>query len=160
VPYNHVTWAHKLSPKSEVSSQKSNTDSGLSTHDFRLQQCFFGEHLVRTDPFKTVAIAESEKTAVICSFFYPKYLWVASGSLDGLNYDKCKVLKDREVILFPDVNCYEKWRVKAREMNLRFPAARFRADNTLERTANWHERNLGIDMADRWIEQLQLNLNT
>jgi hypothetical protein len=153
-PFNHVTWAHKLSPKSEVLSQKSNNDSGLSTQDFRLRQCFFGEHLLTTDPFKTVAIAESEKTAVICSFVYPRYIWLASGSLEGINVDKCRVLKEREVILFPDVNGYDKWRMKAREMNLRYPAARFRVDSTLERTATWHERYIGIDMADRWIEQL------
>ena len=154
-PFNHVTWAHTvLSRKSQVESLKSGADSRLQTQDFRLQQCFFGEHLLTTDPFKTVAIAESEKTAVIASFFYPKYIWLASGSLDGLNYDKCKVLKDREVILYPDMNGYDKWRMKAREMNLRFPAARFRVDSTLERTANWYERRQGIDIADRWIDQL------
>jgi hypothetical protein len=52
------------------------------------------------------------------------------------------------------VNGYQKWRQKARELRLRLPEARFRVDDTLERTANWHERHLGIDMADRWIEQL------
>jgi len=153
-PFNHITWVHKLSPKSEVLSQKSDTDLILSTQDFRLKQCFFGEHLLGTDPFKTVAIAESEKTAVICNFFYPKYIWLACGSLEGLNFDKCKVLKDREAILFPDVNGYEKWRMKAREMNLRYPNARFRVDDTLERTATDDERERGIDIADRWIEQL------
>lgn len=144
-PFNHVTWAHAL-----VGSKKD--------ANFQLRQCFFGEHLLHTDPFKTVAIAESEKTAVICSFVYPKYIWLASGSLEGINVDKCRVLKKREVILFPDVNGYDKWRMKAREMNLRYPAARFRVDATLERTATWHERYLGIDMADRWIEQLLTKL--
>ena len=153
-PFNHVTWVHRLSPKSEVLSQKSNPDLRLLTLDFRLQQCFFGEHLLSTDPFKTIAIAESEKTAVICSFMNPKYIWLASGSLEGINIDKCRVLKEREVILFPDVNGYEKWRTKAREMNLRYPNARFRVDNTLERIATDEERERGIDMADRWIEQL------
>jgi hypothetical protein len=169
VPFNHVTWVHVLSrksqvespksnpgvsSKSEVLSPKSNTDSRLPAHDFRLQQCFFGEHLLHTDPFMTVAIAESEKTAVIAGFFYPKYIWLACGSLDGLNYDKCKVLKEREVILFPDVNGYDKWKMKAREMNLRFPNARFRVNDTLERTATEEERAKGIDMADRWIDEL------
>ena len=85
---------------------------------------------------------------------YPKYIWLACGSLEGLNFDKCKVLKDREVVLFPDVNGYDKWRIKAREMNLRYPNARFSVDNTLEHTATDEERERGIDMADRWIEQL------
>jgi hypothetical protein len=156
-PFNHITWAHTLlaSELAVVNSESGKTHhSQLTTHHFELKQCFFGEHLLRTDPFKTVAIAESEKTAVICSFVYPKYIWLACGSLDGLNHDKCKVLKDREVILFPDVNGYKKWRAKAREMNLRFPAARFRTDSTLEQTATGEERPKGIDIADRWIEQL------
>ena len=155
-PFNHIAWVHALSPKSEVLSQKSKTNSGLKTLDFGLRQCFFGEHLLLTDPFKTVAIAEREKTAVICSFFYPKYIWLAAGSLEGLSMDKCKVLKDRRVILYPDVNGYDKWKLKAREMNLRLVHAKFKVDDTLERVANWYERRQGIDIADLWIEQLTI----
>jgi hypothetical protein len=153
-PFNHITWAHKL--MSEVRNQKSDKASDIrpQTSDFQLKQCFFGEHLLHTDPYKTVAIAESEKTAIIASFFYPKYIWLASGSLEGLSWDKCKVLKDRDVILFPDVNGYHKWRQKARELRLRLPEARFRVDDTLERVASDEERARGIDIADRWIEQL------
>jgi hypothetical protein len=154
-PFNHVTWSHTLlSPKSKVASPKSGIDSGLQTQDFRLKQCFFGEHLLKTDPYKTVAIAESEKTAIICTNFYPKYIWLAAGSMEGLSREKCKVLKDRRVILFPDVNGYGKWRMKAREMNLRYVASRFSVDDTLERVASDEERARGIDMADRWIDQL------
>jgi len=157
-PYNHVTWAHTLLGSSGNSSSslniEKNTAPATATATFQLRQCFFGEHLIRTDPTKTVAIAESEKTAIVCSFFYPKYIWLAAGSLEGLSREKCRVLQDREVILFPDVNGYDKWQKKAREMNLRYPAARFRTDATLERTATSEERAKGIDMADRWIEQL------
>jgi hypothetical protein len=71
-----------------------------------------------------------------------------------LSWDKCKVLANRDVILYPDVNGYQKWRQKARELRLRLPEARFRVDDTLERTASDEERERGIDMADRWIEQL------
>jgi hypothetical protein len=155
-PFNHISWAHTLLSSSSTgsSSGHSGKQTATATATFQLKQCFFGEHLLHTDPFKTVAIAESEKTAVIASFFYPRYIWLASGSLEGLNWDKCKVLKDRRVILYPDVNGYSKWRQKAREMNLRLPAARFTVDDTLERTANWYERRQGIDIADRWIDQL------
>ncbi|HZX59969.1 MAG TPA: DUF6371 domain-containing protein [Mucilaginibacter sp.] len=158
-PFNHITWAHTLLMRSANCQMrneelKKTSAIGISTSDFKLQQCFFGEHLLLTDPFKTVAIAESEKTAVICSFFYPKYIWLAAGSLEGLSWDKCKVLKDRNVKLYPDVNGYDKWRQKAREMNLRLPAARFSVDDTLEQVATDDERERGIDIADRWIEQL------
>lgn len=142
-PYNHIAWAHALSQKLKVESQ-----------NFVLQQCFFGEHLLNSHPFKTVAIAESEKTTIICNMFYPEYIWLAAGSLDGLSLNKCRVLKDRRVILFPDVNGYDRWKLKAREMNQRMPAANFTADDTLERTATPTERTLGIDIADRWIEQI------
>ncbi|MBS1523918.1 MAG: hypothetical protein JST50_23145 [Bacteroidetes bacterium] len=159
VPFNHIAWVHSVlmrNAEGQMQNEKKEENSaiGIPTSDFKLKQCFFGEHLLNTDPFKIMAIVESEKTAVICSFFYPKYIWLACGSLEGLNYDKCKVLKEREVILFPDVNGYDKWKKKAREMNLRFPAARFRVNNVLERTATEEERSKGIDMADRWIEQL------
>jgi hypothetical protein len=158
-PFNHITWAHTVlaGESGVVSSELGDAHpSPLSARNFQLQQCFFGEHLLHTDPFKTVAIAESEKTAVIASFFYPKYIWLAAGSLEGLSWDKCKVLKDRRVILFPDVNGYDKWRLKAREMRLRLPGAKFTVDNTLERVATDEERARGIDIADRWIEQLTI----
>lgn len=154
-PFNHIHWVHAaLSCSSTGSSSNTKEQTAAATATFQLQQCFFGEHLLLTDPFKTVAIAESEKTAVIASFFYTRYIWLASGSLDGLSWDKCRVLKDRRVILYPDVNGYNKWRQKAHEMNLRLPGARFTVDDTLERVATDEERARGIDIADRWIEQL------
>ena len=174
-PFNHITWAHSaLMRKSEgqmrndltlrnaegqMRSEKNeeNFAIGIPTSEFNIKQCLFGEHLLHTDPYKTVAIAESEKTAIIASFFYPKYIWLASGSLEGLSWDKCKVLKDRRVILFPDVNGYEKWRLKARELNLRLPGATFTVDDTLERVASDEERARGIDIADRWIDQLTID---
>ena len=121
---------------------------------FNLQQCFFGEHLLLTDPFKIVAIAESEKTAVVCSFYYPEYIWLAAGSLEGLSFSKCRVLKDREVKLYPDLNGYDKWLYKAREYTQRITTAHFTVDDTLERIALPEEREKGLDMADRWLDQI------
>ncbi|MEO6851003.1 MAG: DUF6371 domain-containing protein [Mucilaginibacter sp.] len=155
-PFNHISWAHALEMRNAKVQLRNENNSAIGnpTSEFNLKQCLFGEHLLNTDPFKTVAIAESEKTAVICSFIYPKYIWLACGSLQGINLDKCSVLKDRRVILFPDVNGYDKWRMKAREMKLRLPGANFTVDDTLERLASADERSQGVDIADRWIEQL------
>jgi len=144
-PYNHIAWAHNLSQKSKVESQKP---------DFSLQQCFFGEHLLNTHPFKTVAIAEAEKTAIVCSFIYPEYLWLAAGSLEGLNVGKCSVLKNRRVILYPDLNAYHHWKLKKQELRGRLHNLNMSIDNSLERTATPEERQRGIDLADRWIEQM------
>jgi len=169
-PYNHIAWAHSLLDRKSGSQKVGKIESqedgkqklsdlcglpGFRTKGFNLQQCFFGEHLLNTHPFKTVAIAESEKTAIICTFFYPEYIWLAAGSLEGLSRNKCRVLKDRRVILFPDVNGYDKWKLKAHEMNLRLPTTNFTVDTTLERIATPDERTRGIDIADRWIEQIR-----
>lgn len=163
--FNHITWVHTvLSRKPQVSNQKSDLtqNSRLRTQDFTIRQCFFGEHLLLLEPNKTVAITESEKTAIIASVYYPNYIWIATGSLEGLSVDKCQVLKNRRVILFPDVNGYAKWHNKARELNLKIPTATFTVDNYLERTATPGERLRGVDIADRWIDEflLQLEIET
>ncbi|WP_233901707.1 DUF6371 domain-containing protein, partial [Tenacibaculum piscium] len=45
-PYNHISWEH------------------TKIDNFNLEQCYFGEHLLNEDKTKTVAICESEKTAI------------------------------------------------------------------------------------------------
>jgi hypothetical protein len=160
-PFNHITWVHSLlSPKSEARSLKSEVDSpksdltqdsGLKTYD--LKQCFFGEHLLDFEPGKTVAIVESEKTAVIASIYHPAYLWLAAGSADGLSLEKCRALEGREVILFPDVNNYAKWHDKARYLNNKLFSTTFRTDKTLELAATPQTRTRGTDIADQWIDE-------
>lgn len=167
-PFNHVAWVHKLVRKSE--SQKSpeeaattinnQTDpshlsdsrtSGLS--DFILKQCLFGEHLLWQDTEAIVGITESEKTAVMASIIMPDIIWLAAGSLHGLDADKCRVLKNRTVGLFPDVGAYHIWAAKARELNLAIRSASFGVHDEMERTATEKERLNGADMADRWMEE-------
>lgn len=152
-PYNHISWVHSLVGSGQL-SVGSNANCKPATANFSLQQCFFGEHLLSKHPFKTVAITESEKTAVICTFVYPEYIWLAAGSLDGLNINKCSVLKNRTIILYPDLNCYEKWQQKAREMRLRIPNTVITVDHALEKSATDEERARGLDMADHWIDQI------
>lgn len=69
----------------------------------------FGEHLLKQYPFKNVAIVESEKTAVICSFFWSEYIWLATGGKSQLN-DRLLVLKGRKIVAFPDVDGYQEWK--------------------------------------------------
>jgi len=154
-PFNHITWVHKaLSLKSKVLSPKSDAtlDSGLQTQDFHLRQCFFGEHLLPHYPNKPVAIVESEKTAVIASIYAKQFVWLAAGSLEGLGIDKCQVLKNRTVFLFPDVNGYAKWCDKARELNLRMPTTTFGVDKTMQSYLTPDNVAHGGDIADIWID--------
>ena len=130
-PFNHINWVHTL----------------LKQPAFELRQCLFGSHLL-IDKTKPVAIVESEKTAVIASIYLPQFIWVAVGSLTNLNAERCSVLNGRTVILFPDLNGFEKWNTKAKELS---HIARITVSDLLERKATETERKQGLDLADYLI---------
>lgn len=131
-PYNHIHWAHSL----------------FKTNEFELRQCLFGEHLITFDLFKPIAIVESEKTAIIASVYLPQFIWVAVGSLTNLSAEKCSILKGRSVTLFPDLNGFDKWNKKAKELS---HIANFTVSNLLERKATDAEKKQGLDLADYLI---------
>ena len=120
----------------------------LKQPEFELRQCLFGEHLL-IDKTKPVAIVESEKTAVIASVYLPQFIWVAVGSLTNLNAEKCSILKGRTVTLFPDLNGFDKWSSKAKELS---HLANFTVSDLLERKATEAERKQGFDLADYLIK--------
>jgi hypothetical protein len=123
--------------------------------EFVLNQCFFGEHLL-SESIKPVAIVESEKTAIIASYFYPQFVWLASGGIDGLNPDKWNVLKGRTVTLFPDLKAFEKWKAKAKEIS---KIAKVTVSEYLEHIATEAERKEGLDLAD-YLLKLDLKQHT
>ena len=131
-PFNHINWVHKVIKQAE----------------FELKQCLFGEHLLN-DKTKPVAIVESEKTAVIASVYLPQFIWVAVGSIANLNAEKCSILKGRTVILFPDLNGFEKWSSKAKQLS---HLATFSVSDLLERKATEAEKKQGFDLADYLIK--------
>jgi hypothetical protein len=131
-PYDRISWAH----------------TALKQPEFELKQCLFGEHLL-IDKTKPVAIVESEKTAVIASVYFPQFIWLAVGGLSNLNPEKCSVLKGRIVILFPDLNGFDKWSKKAKELS---GLAIFTVSDLLERKANETEKQQGFDLADYLVK--------
>ena len=96
-PYSKITWIHKINKQS----------------DFVLQQCLFGLHLIKENNSKTVAIVESEKTAIIMCILMPENIWMATGSKTGLNEKVLQPLKGHKVILFPDKTEYGAWADKS-----------------------------------------------
>ena len=68
-PRSYVGWAHTF----------------LHLPDFNLCQCFFGEHLLAQHPTMSVAIVESEKTAIIASHFISNFIWLATGGFGTLD---------------------------------------------------------------------------
>lgn len=139
-PFNHITWAHTVIAKQLQALGQ--------PEYFELKQCLFGEHLLAAEPGKPVGIVESEKTAIIASAILPQFIWLACGSLQGLNAAKCGVLKGRSVMLFPDVNAYDKWRLKAQELNRAMPDTMFMVSEVLERMATVADRMNGVDIGD------------
>jgi hypothetical protein len=132
-PFSHLTWSHKV----------------LKLENFNHKLCLFGEHLLKPDPAKAVAIVESEKTAMISSVYMPQYIWLAVGGLSQLTADRCSVLKGRSVMLYPDLNAYEKWKAKGDEFG-------FKTSNVLENKATEEEKKQGLDIADYL---LRVNIN-
>jgi len=122
----------------------------LNNQEANLLDCFFGEHLFKLFPEKQIAIVESEKTAIICSIYYPNYLWIATGGVNGCKwteYEVCKVLEGRVVVLFPDLGCYEKWSEKAKEIQSKVSCV-IKVSSTLEKNATEEQKSEGMDLAD------------
>jgi len=127
-PFNQISWVHTV----------------VKLPDYKLKQCFFGEHLLK-DNNKPVAIVESEKTAVIASVYLPQFIWLAAGSSEGLSEEKFHVLQDRNVVLYPDLNSFEKWNKKVHELSY---IANISISDLLEKKATKKELEQGLDLAD------------
>ena len=102
----------------------------LKLKSFNLNQCLFGLHLINETNQKTIALVESEKTAIIMSIIKPQYTWLATGGKSGLKYEFLKHLKQYQIVAFPDKGEYSDWLKKATELNsLGF---KIKIDNWLE----------------------------
>lgn len=101
-----MNWIHSILKK-----------QGRLPEDFRLQQCFAGEHLLVKYPDKPVAIVEAYSTALCLSALIDEYVWLAADCLQGLTLRKCRVLSGRVIILFPDLDGYELWEKRAEEIS-------------------------------------------
>jgi len=139
-PYNHISWVHSV----------------LKISDFKLKQCFFGEHLLKQ--YKPIAIVESEKTAVIASAYISAFNWLAVGSLNNLNARMCKVLEGKTVALYPDLNAFDKWKEKAKEIETKLNV-KFIISNLLQKESTNEEKLNGYDLADYLVEQDWLSIN-
>lgn len=83
---------------------------------------FFGMHLLNKYPNATVNIVESEKTAVLMAIAYGNHatqVWIACGGLEMLSRERIKPIIDqgRKVVLYPDRDGIEKWRIKAEQLH-------------------------------------------
>lgn len=128
--------------------------------DYVLQQCLFGEHLLKypENISKTVAIVESEKTAIVCSILLPEYVWLSRGSKTGAKWylpEVHKCLIGRKVVLFPDLGAYEAWKEEAEKLN--YQGCTVTVNRLLEDQATETDRKAGYDIADMLINQILTN---
>ena len=79
-------------------------------------QCLFGEHRLM-EWEDTVALVESEKTAIYMSLRYPNILWLATGGKQNFKPEVLWPLCGREVYVLPDADALDKWMAKAEVLN-------------------------------------------
>ncbi len=139
-PYDHISWVHK----------------DILTDIHELKQCFFGEHLINQFKSKPIAIVESEKSAIICTYFLPEFVWLSAGNINGLSIEKFKVLSGRKVVLFPDLGkANDIWQQKANEFK---HIAEVSISDYLQRIATHEQQTNGLDLADYLIETITKNV--
>lgn len=137
-----VDWVHSRLKK-----------ASLLPDSWELTQCFFAEHLLNKYPNEPINIVESEKSATI-AFATLGGVWIATGGKQGLNADKCKVLKGRSVTLYPDLGAFNEWAEKGHRIAKEIGFT-LRVSDLLERTATDADRLNGLDIADYLIRELQ-----
>ncbi len=76
--------------------------------------CLFGlPQLLSADAHQPIAIVEAPKTAVICTPYFPDFIWMAVGALSYLNADRLAPLRGRRIELFPDLSkdrsAFDRW---------------------------------------------------
>ena len=94
-----INWVHAIMRR-----------EGSLPEAWELTQCLYGEHLLKDNPDKIVAVVEAYKTAHVGAILMPDMVWLATDSLQGLTAERLAPLKGRTVIFFPDEGKgYEIW---------------------------------------------------
>lgn len=131
------------------------------TNDLKVS-CLFGEHLLSKYPLHTVALVEAPKTAIYGTLYFGlpqqpgSLLWLAVYNKSSFTLDRLKILKGREVVVFPDLSkdgsTYLEWQQKADMYEGQLPGTRFTFSDLLEKLAPDEDRQEGYDLADYLIK--------
>ena len=118
--------------------------------------CLFGTHLLGEERKagcepQPCAVVEAEKTAVILSEHFPRYLWLAAGGLNELTHGKLFPLRRHRIILFPDTDeqchAYTLWYRIAQEAS-RMLDQTVTVSPLLELRATPEQKRRKIDLVD------------
>lgn len=123
------------------------------TRDLRPELHLYGLHLLnrKGNENKSIAIVESEKSAVLGNYFFPEMIWMATSGLSNLKYERLKPLSGRQIILFPDSGCSDLWRDKIDKENIRRVM-----DISVNDTFENPEFIKGYDIADYIVDEIMI----
>ena len=124
----------------------------MQLKNFNLCQCLFGLHLIDNSFCKTIAIVESEKTAIIMSLFKPEYVWLATGGKGFLKNEMLQQIKEYNIVAFPDKGEYKDWFIKSTELNS--IGYKIEVNNWLENS----DYEIGTDLADVYISLINTKI--
>ncbi len=154
--YDSVTGRRDKNKFSWIKNQNENLE---------MRQVFFGLHLLNYFKNNTVGIVESEKTAMLCDLFFDdKIVWLASGGLQGITERKMKDLRERTVVLFPDlsaenskIKAYDEWKKKAKIIgeNLKM---NIKINTYLNFYSSGEEQNNQEDLGDFILRNIKRNM--
>ena len=159
----HTSWLHSRLQFSEYRNKPlPDWLQGYLNNDTKVS-CLFGEHLLSKYPHNPIALVEAPKTAIYGTMYFgfpeepTNLLWLSVFNLSSLNFEKCKVLKGRDVYLFPDASkqgtAYTTWSNKASEIESKLSGTRFIVSDLLEQCAPDRDKEQGNDLADYLILQ-------
>ena len=135
-------------------------------HDYELQHCLFGLHLLPSDICpqpSAIGIVESEKTAVICSILRPECVWLSCGGLQMFKPELLSPLIDYKVVIFPDTDTtgetFATWTQVAQQACKLYPFKHpIRVSNLLEKQASQDQKSRKIDIVDFLFENNASNV--
>lgn len=109
--------------------------------------CLFGLPQLDTFPARQpVAIVESAKTAMLCTPYWPEFVWLATMGQSYLTAERLAPVRARRIVLFPDAGSLEDWQRRAEK--LRESGFSVKVAPELETLVDPTERAAGLDLAD------------
>ena len=91
------------------------------------------------------------------SYYHPGFIWLATGSANMLQVYKIHAIKDRSIVLYPDVGMFEYWHEKMRQIEAKYPRIQIVMSRECE---IWHNDNFlkdGDDIADYYTSAYKWN---
>ncbi|MDD2488463.1 MAG: DUF6371 domain-containing protein, partial [Bacteroidales bacterium] len=106
VKESSISWVHSELKRKDI-----------LPNDWQMTRCLFGEHLLAKYPNANVCLFEGEKTAVICSMYFPENICLATGGSEMLSKSVCEALRARKVLVIADCDKVIEWKQKTMEIN-------------------------------------------